>query len=101
MMRRIIPVENGSLTISLELDGVRVQAIPGESLAGMMFARGVGIFRWTSGGKPRAPYCAMGTCFECRVEVRRIGQEPVVARACMTPVEDGMVVNTVAPREKL
>jgi len=37
---------------------------------------------------PRCPYCLMGTCFECLVE---IDGEPN-RQACMTPVAPGMRV---------
>ncbi|SDP05282.1 (2Fe-2S)-binding protein [Desulforhopalus singaporensis] len=37
---------------------------------------------------PRAPYCLMGVCFECMMEVN--GEENV--QTCLVSVEDGMVV---------
>ena len=37
---------------------------------------------------PRAPYCMMGVCFECLVE---IDGKPS-RQACLTPVRDGMVI---------
>lgn len=40
-------------------------------------------------GSPRAPYCMMGVCFECRME---INGEPNV-QSCLVTVEEGMVVN--------
>ena len=39
-------------------------------------------------GSPRAPYCLMGVCFECMME---INGEPNV-QSCLVPVEEGMVV---------
>ena len=38
----------------------------------------------------RAPYCLMGVCFECMLE---IDGKPDV-QSCMVPVAEGMVVNT-------
>ncbi len=39
-------------------------------------------------GSPRAPYCLMGVCFECMME---INGEPNV-QSCLVQVEEGMVV---------
>ncbi len=39
-------------------------------------------------GSPRAPYCLMGVCFECMME---IDGEPNV-QSCLVTVRDGLVV---------
>jgi aerobic-type carbon monoxide dehydrogenase small subunit (CoxS/CutS family) len=44
-------------------------------------------------GAPRGPLCGMGVCQECEVTVD--GQPGT--RACLTPVTDGMQVETSAP----
>jgi D-hydroxyproline dehydrogenase subunit gamma len=41
-------------------------------------------------GQWRAPFCGMGICFECRVQIDGKAQQ----RACMTPVREGMQVST-------
>jgi D-hydroxyproline dehydrogenase subunit gamma len=41
-------------------------------------------------GQWRAPFCGMGVCFECRVQIDGLTQQ----RACMTQVRDGMQVST-------
>ena len=51
-----------------------------------LLAAGVTIFRHTPvSGAPRAPYCMMGACFECLVEI-----DGVVRQACMLEVSEGM-----------
>ena len=76
-------------TITVEIDGKPVPAAPGDSVAAAMFAAGVAAFRHAPvDGAPRAPWCAMGVCFECLVE---IDGEPN-RQACMTPVRDGLRV---------
>ncbi|GAB6896943.1 (2Fe-2S)-binding protein [Kineosporia succinea] len=40
--------------------------------------------------EPRGPWCGMGTCFECLVEID--GQPGT--RACLTAVRDGLDVRT-------
>jgi len=58
-------------------------------LAAALLRAGLHRFRETPvTGSPRAPWCLMGACFECLVEVD--GQPNV--QACMTLVHDGMVV---------
>ena len=39
-------------------------------------------------GAPRAPYCMMGVCFDCLVEIDGVPNQ----QACLTPVREGMVV---------
>ena len=39
-------------------------------------------------GSPRAPYCMMGVCFDCLMEIDGVGNR----QACLTPVADGMQV---------
>jgi sarcosine oxidase subunit alpha len=65
--------------------------VPGDiSVAVALLRLGVTAFRRSADGAPRAPLCAMGTCFECRVIVDgRAGR-----RSCLEPVRDGMTVET-------
>jgi predicted molibdopterin-dependent oxidoreductase YjgC len=77
--------------VDLIVDGRPVEAYRGETVAAAMWAAGHRVFRLTTRTRsPRGLYCAMGVCFECLVTVD--GKAGV--RACMTPVEDGMVVST-------
>jgi predicted molibdopterin-dependent oxidoreductase YjgC len=73
----------------LTWEGEEILAAPGDTLAAALLAAGVEAFRSTPvSGAPRAPYCMMGACFECLVDV---DGRPAV-QACMTQVRDGMVV---------
>lgn len=46
-------------------------------------------------GRPRGPWCLMGTCFGCLVEIDGVAD----VRACVTTVEEGMsIVLGAAPR---
>jgi D-hydroxyproline dehydrogenase subunit gamma len=76
--------------VAIEVDGARVDAYPGESLATALLALGVRAFRRTRSSAPRGPVCNMGVCFECVVVV---DGEPGV-RACATQVREGMRVET-------
>ena len=75
--------------IELWIDGERVQARAGDTVAAAVLAAGLRDTRTTPvSDSPRAPYCLMGVCFECLME---IDGEPN-RQACMIPVRDGMRV---------
>lgn len=63
----------------------------GRSVAAALLAAGVSRFRSTPvSGAPRAPYCMMGVCFECLVEI-----DGVPARqSCMVEVREGMRIRS-------
>lgn len=70
-------------------EGTALTASPGDTVAAALLAAGVDIFRETPArGTPRAPYCMMGTCFDCLVEI----DGTPARQACMTEVRDGMAV---------
>lgn len=88
MFRRIEPgAPEGGPRLSFE--GREIAFHPGDSLAAALLAAGIGALRQSPvDASPRAPYCMMGVCFECLVEIDgRQNQQ-----ACLTPAEDGMVV---------
>lgn len=73
--------------VTIWLDGERIEARAGESVAAAMLAAGARHFRTTPvSGAPRGPWCMMGACFDCLVE---IDGEPSI-QACMTSVREGM-----------
>lgn len=74
--------------VELTVDGTVVRAHLGETLAAALLAAGVDQFRRTREGRPRAPLCHMGTCFDCVLTVD--GAD--LTRACLTPVRAGMRV---------
>lgn len=88
MFRRIEPdaAEDG---LTLTFEGRAITFRPGDSLAAALLAAGIGALRQSPvDASPRAPYCMMGVCFECLVEIDgRQNQQ-----ACLTLAEDGMVV---------
>ncbi|MCW8143084.1 (2Fe-2S)-binding protein [Agrobacterium tumefaciens] len=75
--------------IVFEFDGRRIGAAAGDTVASALLAAGEITFRSTPvSGAPRGPFCMMGVCFECLVEIDDIANR----QACMTHVKDGMVV---------
>ncbi|HIC88278.1 MAG TPA: (2Fe-2S)-binding protein [Anaerolineae bacterium] len=77
--------------VTVIIDGVPVQAYLGETIAAVLLAQGRRAWRRTAkAGQPRGLFCGMGICFDCLVTVD--GRPNV--RACVTPVTEGMVVQT-------
>lgn len=80
---------NPSDTVQFWVEGQQVTARRGDSVAAAVLAAGLGPTRTTPvTGAPRAPYCMMGVCFECLME---IDGRPNT-QGCMTSVTEGMQV---------
>lgn len=78
--------------ITIRVDGAEVTALPGEMLASTLIAADKRVFRADLEGKARGMFCNMGTCGECFVTVELPGRSARRLRACLVPVEPGMVV---------
>jgi hypothetical protein len=77
--------------VRLTVDGRGVEAREGEPIAAALVAAGVRVFRKTSKlGEPRQLFCGIGRCTDC---VMVVDGQPNV-RTCVTPVRDGMAVET-------
>jgi len=75
--------------VRFSFDGHVIVARPGDSVAVALLAAGETSLRDTPvSGAPRAPYCMMGVCFDCLVEIDGVGNR----QACLTPVVEGMQV---------
>ena len=86
MFKRIRPIGK-SVEFYFEDRLVRAQA--GDSVAAALLALGVTAFRQPAGDEDfRGPYCMIGNCFECRIEID--GQPD--RQACRELVRDGMRV---------
>jgi len=77
--------------IQFSFDGKWFEGYEGEPIAAALLANGVRLLRrHEESASPRGIYCAIGHCMECRVEVGDRG----LVRACITPLEAGMTVNS-------
>ncbi len=75
--------------ITLQVDDVPVQAFDGDTLLTAMLSGDARRLNDNDfGGGPRAGFCLMGACQECRVRVDGLGS----VRACVTPASSGMSV---------
>ena len=95
MFRRLLPVTD---RVEFEFEGDTITARAGESLAAALLAAGVVALRETAAeGESRGPYCMIGNCFECRVEIDgRPNQQ-----ACLQRVRAGMRVRRQRGRPTL
>lgn len=76
------------LTVIINGDAIGVP--PGFTAAAAMLLHGCGATRTTAiSGESRAPYCMMGVCFECLME---INGEPN-QQGCLVTVSEGMRIN--------
>ena len=74
-------------------DGKPIAAQVGDSVAAALLANGNGkkmeaIRHSVVSESPRAPYCMIGQCFECLVEVDGVANQ----QACLIEVRDGMQI---------
>ena len=89
MFRRL--PEAAGATLSVSVDGQRIEVRAGDTVAAALLAAGFDHCRTTPvSGAPRAPYCMMGVCFECLVTVDGIGNR----QGCLIPVTEGMQIET-------
>jgi predicted molibdopterin-dependent oxidoreductase YjgC len=78
---------SGSEMVTIEFEGRPFKVPAGISVAAALLANGVDNFRSSVVGQaPRAPYCMMGVCFECLVEI----DDYPARQSCLIPVRDGM-----------
>jgi glycine/D-amino acid oxidase-like deaminating enzyme len=80
------------IPITINYQGVAIEAITGETVAAALSAAGHLAFRRTATGAPRGLHCGMGACFDCIVAIDGRGGQ----RACMTQVAPDMRVEDAA-----
>lgn len=89
MYRKISPTCVAGRHTTITIDDDTVEAEEGEPVAAVLLRHAPFTSRTTPvSGQPRAPFCMMGVCFDCLVEID--GQTSV--RSCMARVRPGMAV---------
>lgn len=77
----------------IDLDGERVRAAAGESVAAALLAAGFRTLgRDFRTGMPRGAFCFMGLCQECLIMI-----DGAPAQACLTEVREGMRLSLNRP----
>ena len=73
--------------VTIFVDDVPLQVTADETVAAALLAAGMAVFRAAPRhGGPRGPYCMIGNCYDCLVE---IDGRPY-RQACLTSVAEGM-----------
>lgn len=85
-------------TVTVALDDQPVSAAVGDSVATvLLLADGAAYRRSAVGGLARAPYCMIGNCFDCLVEIDGVPNR----QGCLVPVRDGMRVRRQRGRPRI
>ena len=74
----------------IEIDGEKITAYPGETVAAALTAAGKQILNYTAHQSPRGIFCGIGICWSCIVEINGIPNQ----RACQTLAVPGCQVRT-------
>lgn len=93
-----VPESSIEQTVNISFEGETITVPSGISVAAALLASGIREFRLSIVGQTtRAPYCMMGLCFECLLEI-----DGVPARqSCLIPVRDGMQIKRQLGAPKL
>jgi len=80
----------GREVVRLVVNGKGVEAFKGDTVAAVLLVLGQSVFRYSPRGEPRGPFCLIGICQECLVEIDGIPHR----RACLQPVAEGMRIRS-------
>lgn len=84
--------------VEFTFDGAPLQGFEGEPIAVALHANGVKVYRHSPvDNRPRGFFCAIGKCSSCFMIVDGIPN----VRTCVTPLKEGMAVETQHGRGKL
>lgn len=87
--RRIDWTRRGAGRVRFTFEGQSLEALEGDTVAAAVLSANAGFTRTTPvSGTRRAPYCMMGVCFECLMQIDGVANQ----QACMVQVREGMVV---------
>jgi predicted molibdopterin-dependent oxidoreductase YjgC len=76
---------------TVTFDGRPLRALPGQTVAAVLWAAGVTSWRTTRGaGRRRGVFCGIGVCFDCLVTVNGRPNQ----RACLVPARPGDSITT-------
>jgi predicted molibdopterin-dependent oxidoreductase YjgC len=89
-MFRKLP-EGGEATVRVAVDGRDVRVPAGTTAAAAALLAGLTVTRTSPvSDAPRAPYCMMGACFECLMEIDGVANR----QACVVVVAEGMQIRS-------
>ena len=89
MFRQLPEPAAATATVTVAMDG-RPLSVPATFTAAAAVLLHGGTSRTTPvSGSARAPYCMMGACFDCLMEIDGVPNR----QACLVPVAEGMRIN--------
>ena len=94
----VLPQATRDASVRFTFNGHEKQAAPGITVAAALLGSGESRLRASPvSGAPRAPYCMMGVCFECLVEIDGVPNR----QSCLIPIREGMQVRSQEGRVQL
>ncbi|HEY2023761.1 (2Fe-2S)-binding protein [Paraburkholderia sp.] len=96
-MFEVLPLRSDA-SVGIEIDGTPLRVPAHFTVAAALLASGQLTCRSSAvSGAPRGPFCMMGVCFECLVEIDGVPNR----QGCMTRVADGMRVRSMHANARL
>ena len=93
----ILGRQDAEETVTITVDNKKMAAREGEMILATLLGAGIRVNRFTSKyNQPRGLFCGIGQCTDCVMVVNGIPN----VRTCVTPVEEGMVIETQYGRGK-
>jgi len=84
--------------VAFTFDGAPMEGFEGEPIAVALHANGVKVYRYSPvAHRPRGFFCAIGKCSSCFMVVDGLPN----VRTCVTPLKEGMAVETQHGRGSL
>jgi D-hydroxyproline dehydrogenase subunit gamma len=84
--------------LTVFINGAAVAVPPGFTAAAAMLLHGETATRTTPvSGEARAPYCMMGVCFECLMEINGAPNQ----QGCLVIVSEGMRINAQSGKRRV
>lgn len=92
MFQEIDPTTTSQSKVSICVDGEHIDVLHGISLAAALLQKGDYPTRTSpvSTNSLREPFCMMGVCFECLVEIDGAPNQ----QSCLVTVREGMVIKS-------
>jgi D-hydroxyproline dehydrogenase subunit gamma len=96
-MFRRLPDNTRVALVTVTIDGERHIARAGDTVAAALLLSGARATRVSPvSSAPRGPYCMIGVCFECLVQIDGVGNR----QGCLVPVANGMRIDTQKTRRE-
>ncbi|MFA4912407.1 MAG: (2Fe-2S)-binding protein [Burkholderiaceae bacterium] len=94
----VLPECAAARSVRISFNGVEKRVVPGTTVAAALLGAGESRLRASPvSGDSRAPYCMMGVCFECLVEIDGVPNR----QSCLIPVAEGMTIRSQEGRVQL